>query len=200
LEKGVLLLSKGVGFDSKEFGNSGGVAFVGFCFSERELSEVEDEDRIDERTVKVLGIEEVEKIEVVGTRGFHADKEIMTIGTVRGKRGEEALEAIRRHGKREREEGRSLVIEQSGVEKRFRDIHTAKITKHDSTSGCIILNEAERASRSNLHCDKGSETQSTNEDIGRQVTDSSKGSRTQGLCSSPASFFYHTKYIELIFN
>lgn len=195
-----MLLSEGVRFNFKELSDSGGVAFVGFCFSEREFSEVENEDGIDECTVQVLGIEEVEKIEVVGARGLHTDKEIIAIGAERGKRGEEVLEAIRRHGKREREERLSLVIDQSGMERRSRDIHTAKKAKHDSTSWCIILIEAERASRSILHSDKGSLTQSTDEDIGRQVTDSFKGSRTQGKISSPASFFYHTKYIDLIFN
>lgn len=186
-------------FSSKELGDSGGVAFVGFCFPEGELSEVENEDRIDEGTVKVLGIEEIEKIKVVRTRGLHADKEIIPIGTVRRKRGEEVFKAIRRHWERQGKERLSLVIDQIGMERRFRDIHTAKKTKHDSTSGCIILSEAERASRSILHSDKGSQTQSTDEDIGRQVTDSFKGSWTQGICSSPASFFYHTKYTDLIF-
>jgi hypothetical protein len=200
LKKGVLLLSEGVRFSFEEFGNSGGVAFVGFSFSEREFSKVENEDRIDEGTVKVLGIEEVEKIEVIGTRGLHADKELISIEAVRGKRGEEFLESVRRHCEKQGEESLSLMIGQGGMEIRSRDIHTAKKTKHDSTSGCIILSEAERASRSILHSDKGSLTQSTDEDIGRQVTDSFKGLRTQGKISSPASFFYHTKYIDLIFN
>jgi len=102
------LLSEGVRFGSEELGDSGGVAFVGFCFSEGELREVEDEDGVDERTVKVLGIEEVEKIKVVGTRGLHADKEIIAIGAVRGKRGEEFLEAFRRHCERQGEESLSI--------------------------------------------------------------------------------------------
>jgi hypothetical protein len=137
---------------------------------------------------------------MVGTRGLHADKKVIPIGAMRGKKGDEVLESIRRHWERQGEEALSLVIEQSGMERRFRDIHTTKKSKHYGTSRCIILDEAERASRSILHSDKGSETQSTDEDTGRQVTDSFKDSRTQELCSSPASFFYHTKYTGLIFN
>jgi hypothetical protein len=200
LEKGELLLSEGVRFIFEELSDSEGIAFVGFSFSEGELSEVENEDGVDESAVKVLGMEKREKIEMVRTRGLHADKEVIPIGAMRGKRGDEVLESIRRHCERQGEEVLSLVINQSGMERRFRDIHTTKKSKHCGTSRCIILDEAERASRSILHSDKGSETQSTDEDTGRQVTDSFKDSRTQELCSSPASFLYHTKYIDLIFS
>ena len=193
-------MSEGVGFILKELSDSGRVTFVGFRFSEGEFSEVENENGIDKGTFKVLGVEKAEEIEVIGAGRLHADKELVSIGALRGKRGEEFLESIRRHCERQGEESLSLVIEQSGMERRFRDIHTAKKSKHESTSGCIISSEAERASRSILHSDKGSETQSTDEDTGRQETDSFKGSRTQGQCSSPASFFYLTKYIDLIFN
>lgn len=178
----------GLSVGSKEFSNGGGVLFIGFGLTQREFGEIGDEQRVEELNVKAAGLKEGEQIEVIGAGGFHAEKKVLKRRAMRAKGEEEGTKALRGHGEKKGEEGFRLVVDQGGVEGIFRDIDPTKKSKHEFTSSGIIWPEAGGASRSILHSDEGSRTQSTSQDIGRQGTDSLKGSKTQEIWSSPASF------------
>jgi hypothetical protein len=94
----------------------------------------------------------------------------------------------------------ALVIDQGSLKAVLGDIEAAKIDSHWFTSSNIIRAEAGEASRSILHSDKGSWTQSTYQDSGRQRTDSFEGSRAQVEWSSPASSLLSYSLDKLINN
>jgi hypothetical protein len=93
-----------------------------------------------------------------------------------------------------------LVIDQGSMEAVLGDIDAAEVDAHRVTSSDIIRFEAGDASRPILHFDKGSWTQSTYQDSGRQRTDSFEGSRAQVKWSSPASSLLSYSILKAINN
>ena len=194
--KRLFLLGKIVSMDSQEFSDDGGIFFIGFSFSQREAREVRDEERVENYAMEVIGVKEGEKVYIVRARRLHSNEELRTSGFDRVK---EDFKSFRVHRKLRREECFSTFINQSSMKRVFRDIDATEKRKHGKTS-LMEFYEAGEASCSILHSDKGSKTQSTYEDLRRQVTNSQEGSKTQEKWSSPASSFLSYQVFKSINN
>lgn len=118
--------------------------------------------------------------------GFHGNECRGRAAAVGGNVFKEGGEALFVHTGREREEGLAFCVNTSSREGIPGDIDTDEETIQFGTSLRYSIGKAGEASRPILHSDEGSLTQSTYDGYGRQGTDSSKGSKTQGNWSSPA--------------
>jgi hypothetical protein len=188
------------GIDSEEFSDEEGIFSVSFCFSQGELGEVRDKEWVKEETIEVMRGEEGEEVEVVRARRFHANDEVLGVLAMVEEGLEEREEAWRGHGEGKGGEDFLVFVDQGSMKRILGDIDATKKINHGNTSFDILTNEAGYASPSILHGDKGSQTQSTYKDLGRQVTDSFEGSKTQVLCSYPASSFSSYQAYSYIFN
>lgn len=180
------LLGKIICMDSQKFSYNGGIFPIGFSFSQGESREIRDEERIKHNGVEVMGVKEREKIYVIGAGGFHCYDDFIGIRACGFNGVKEGIKTFGVHKELRGEERFPVFINQSGMKRVFRDIDATEKGKHGYTS-LRSFYEAGEASKSILHSDEGSLTQSTYEDLRRQVTNSFEGSKTQVKWSSPAS-------------
>ena len=179
-------LRDGIFMYGEKLGNSERVFLVGLCFSQGELSEIRDQQRINDGGIETLRGEEGKEIDVIAAGGFHSGKDCGRVLTG----GIDSLEQLRepfgihssRHGKADIAFG----IYSCGSKRILGDINPDKELIQNITSVKSYSCKAGKASRPILHADKGSETQSTYYGYGRQGTDSFEGSMTQVIWSSPA--------------
>lgn len=179
-------LANGIPVNEKEFSYSKGVFFIGFSFSQREFSEIGDKKWVNNEDINTFVREEGKEIDMVATSGFHSSHNTGEVFTVRRNSIHKLGETVLIHRSRKRETDIANAVKTCGRERIFGDINTYKEFKHTSTSKERVLDKAGDASRPILQGDEGSQTQSTYDGFGRQGTDSSKGSITQEIWSSPA--------------
>jgi len=180
------LLGKIICMDSQKFSYNGGIFPISFSFSQGESREIRDEERIEHNSMEVMGAKKREKIYVVRAGGFHCYNDFRGIRACGFNGVKEGDKTFGIHKELRGKKCFSIFINKSGMKRVFRDIDTTEKGKHCYTS-LIDFYEAGEASKSILHSEKGSLTQSTYEDLRRQVTNSFEGSKTQVKWSSPAS-------------
>lgn len=190
-------LRQGLDIGPKELGNGRGISFIGLSLSQGELGEIIDKDGVKETDIKVMSLKEGAEGKVVRARRLEAE---LNGRRCWGQIVEEIAEALGGHGEGTGPEELALVIHQGSLKAILGDIEAAEIDSHWFTSSNIIKAEAGEASRPILHSDKGSWTQSTYQDNGRQRTDSFEGSRAQVEWSSPASSLLSYSLDKLINN
>jgi len=172
--------------DKEELSNSKGIFFICLSFSQGELKEVGNKQRVYNHSTDIFRSKKGEEIDVITSSRLHGDNNCGEVITIGGDSLKQFREALRVHISRDREAQGTLRIKTCGREGIFRYINTNKKTKHSSTSITCFLDKAGVASQPILHDDKGSLTQPTYHGFGRQGTDSFEGSMTQVKWSSPA--------------
>ena len=176
----------GVVVGEEEFGDGVGVLFIGLGLSQRELSEVGDEERVNNNCGDGFCGEKGAEIDVITAGRFHSGDYFGGVFTGGGDGVKEFREAIATHPGGEGEGAVALLVKPGSREGVLGDIDPDEKIKHTSTSIRYGLSWAGAASRPILHDDEGSLTQSTYHGYGRRGTNSFEGSMTQEKWSSPA--------------
>lgn len=172
--------------DEDEAGDSEGVFLIGFGLTQRQFSEIRDQQRINDNGINLFGGQEGKKIDMVAACGFHACHNSREVFTVRSNSLHQFHAAAFIHSSGQGKTDIAFGVNACGRKRILRYINTNKETIQSSTSVKSYSDKAGEASRPILHNDKGSETQSTYYGYGRQGTDSFEGSMTQVIWSSPA--------------
>jgi len=179
-------LLDGALMSEKESGDSKGVFFIGFGFTQGHLSEIRDQQGINNDRIRDFVRQERKEIDMIAACGLHANQDSRKVFTTRGNSFHQFGKAALIHSGREGKTDIAFRVNACSGERALRNIDTDKQITHNSTSIKRYLSKAGEASRPILHGDKGSMTQSTYYGFGRQGTDSLKGSMTQEIWSSPA--------------
>lgn len=172
--------------DEDEAGDSEGVFLIGFGLTQRQFSEIRDQQRINDNGINLFGGQEGKKIDMVAACGFHSGHDSREVFASGCHCFHEFRKTAFIHSGGQRKLYIALDINTCGRKRILRYINTNKETIQSSTSIKSYSDKAGEASRPILHDDKGSGTQSTYYGYGRQGTDSFEGSLTQVIWSSPA--------------